>query len=428
MLVGEGDMVVSLYLLLEIFAFILCLHYLYEEDIHINLKLLLIIAIDIVWIQSVYTLGWNRNLTFVMYPLLVVYCLLQFGYNFKAILVNNVLTVVILCIIQSTIAVFLSLLFETYTESIMVLCNVLVIGIIVGLNKIIKFSKLSKILQSKDRLIIVVLSVVIVSLLIFLVNYKSQTGFELMYYIVFGISVVLIGFTAVDIGRHRIKIKEAEAELRLHRLYEASFCNLIDEICFKQHEFDNHINVIFSQHFTCSSYEELVEVQSKYCSMILEENRFNKLLSKGNPLILGFLYGKFIEAEKKGIEVEYKVSIKDLITDIPIYRIVEIIGNLLKNAVEELENSEKNNRMYFRMIENEEAICITVGNECTEIMYDDIQKFFRKGYSKKGDRRGIGLYNVRRICEEYNIEIYCDNKMYNNINWLIFKVKILKPL
>ena len=32
--------------------------------------------------------------------------------------------------------------------------------------------------------------------------------------------------------------------------------NLIDDICAKQHEFDNHINAIYSQHFLYETYDE----------------------------------------------------------------------------------------------------------------------------------------------------------------------------
>ena len=37
---------------------------------------------------------------------------------------------------------------------------------------------------------------------------------------------------------------------------------------------------------------------------------------------------------------------------------------------------------------------------------EDLEKFFKKGFSSKGDNRGYGLYNVKKIINKYNGSIY----------------------
>ena len=80
------------------------------------------------------------------------------------------------------------------------------------------------------------------------------------------------------------------------------------------------------------------------------------------------------------------------------------------------------------MVERPELITIEVSNESEEIDYKRIQDFFKKGYSEKGKNRGYGLYNVKKICEEYGIAISCENKMIENKNWIVFGLLIKKPL
>ena len=73
----------------------------------------------------------------------------------------------------------------------------------------------------------------IITIFLFLANYKKNISFSGFYYIVLGVSIFLIVIVSIDIGKQKIKTREAEAELRLHKLYEASFQDLIDDICAK---------------------------------------------------------------------------------------------------------------------------------------------------------------------------------------------------
>ena len=106
---------------------------------------------------------------------------------------------------------------------------------------------------------------------------------------------------------------------------------------------------------------------------------------------------------------------------------VELLGNLIKNAIEAETISMKKN-IHIMIIEDTERIQIEILNESEEIEKKRREDFFKKGYSEKGKRRGYGLYNVKRICEEYGAAIICKNEQRDNMNWLMFKIIIDKPL
>ena len=50
------------------------------------------------------------------------------------------------------------------------------------------------------------------------------------------------------------------------------------------------------------------------------------------------------------------------------------------------------------------------------------------GYSNKGKQRGYGLYNVRKICEEYDIILESAIKPEEGVDRLHFTIIINKPL
>ena len=58
--------------------------------------------------------------------------------------------------------------------------------------------------------------------------------------------------------------------------------------------------------------------------------------------------------------------------------------------------------------------------------HHEITKFFEKGYSTKGEERGLGLSKIKDLQKRYHYDIYVDNKEIQEQNWLEFRVNIKK--
>ena len=419
--------VISLINLLEVLSVVLCLHYLYGEKLRLEAVTVCFILLEVAWMSGVYYLQLGQEWSMMMYPIVALYCALRFGTDIKIIFINNVLYMAVLSGIQATIIRLYCILLKIERLGMRdnLIINLIIFIIVIGFLRKCKLKKLSDVLKGREKLIVASISVMVAGTALCLLAYKQHAGLDGLYYAVLGVGIIVAIIAAVDIGKHRMKVREAEAELRMHRLYEASFRELIDDICAKQHEFDNHINTIYSQHHLYKTYDMLVEAQKKYCSEITAENRYNKLLSKGNPIILAFLYGKFSEIERRGIKISYRVNIGELESSVPVYKIVELLGNLLNNAADAAEGNGTGS-VGIKMLESRERIEIEVYNESEEISLERRQKFFEKKYSEKGRNRGYGLYNVKRICNEYGIEIVCDNREIDGKNCLMFSIVIMK--
>lgn len=409
-------------LLLEALSIVICLHHLYGEKFRLDIATVCLLAVDMIMMQMIDYFHFPSNLSILIYPLIFIYCGKKFGFNFKVMCIN-----VLICVIWVGIIQLIMLYIFGYWLNIRILVHfelLLASGVTFLITLYVlpklKVKKLSIFLQDKEKLLFTTICVCIISILIGIINYKKMRIMDVYQTITLFVFVTLLFALSVQLGKYKIKTKEIETELKMHKLYASSFEGLIEHIRLRQHEFDNHINTIYSQHYIYNTYEELINAQKSYCQLVTKENQFNNLLINQNPIIVGFLYGKFVEIDKMGIEITYRVNVKEMDIGVPIYKIVEILGDLINNAVEALLAID-NNKLYVS-IEQKEELSIEIRNESPYVEYNEINAFFTKGYSRKGENRGLGLYNVRQICSEYQMEVSCLNKEIDNCNWLVFQV------
>ena len=83
--------------------------------------------------------------------------------------------------------------------------------------------------------------------------------------------------------------------------------------------------------------------------------------------------------------------------------LVTIIGNLIDNALEAMNeremHSEKPKELLFGIYSNQETVLITVDDTGNGIEKEHLEHIFDYGYSTKGESRGTGLYQVKRMVE-----------------------------
>lgn len=413
-------MIISLlYVVFEAIAVLLLLHTLYGKKICWNIYSIAFVVIDYILMLATKLFGVNQNLSVMIYPLLAIYCFVQFKSKIQEIIVNIVLAVIMLLGIQLIPLLVFGILGELligYENVAIVISNLIILIIAIVLYKKVDLHTISLTFQRNSKLIglILLLESTLVFLLIF--QYKNAYGkVPIKYTVISGIMVLII-ILCIHGLLYRIKYQEKQAELEAYKTYSAAFSDLITQIRARQHEFDNHISALCNLHYICKDYDELVQEQSKYAKDVISNNRFHKLLVSGNPVIAGFLYGKLSSIQEQGIEVTYTFHISEFTSKIPVYLVVELIGNLLKNAVEAVKTQQVEKQIHLSCTENENEFCLGVRNRSEKIPLDEMGRFFEKGYSSKGSGRGLGLYNVKEICEKYGVDIVCDNTEIDDKN------------
>lgn len=418
------------YVLLEALSVLICLHHLYGQKFKLDILTMATLSIDMIIMTTINYYELSRVYSLLIYPIIMFYCGIRFGFKWREIIINNILYLMIVGGIQLLIGIMYVWIFDLLSFDLLTFKNIELLMmnggnltvVLIVLPKL-KIHRLSVYLQDKERILFISLGFCILLIITSIINYKIADGLKIYQFSILFVELLLFCILAGQLGKYKIKSKQIETELKMHMLFADSFQALIDDIRLRQHEFDNHINAIFSLHYTCDSYEKLVKAQNEYSHELIKENRYNKLLKAGSPLLIGFLYGKFVEIERLGIKLSYQVSVSDFNINVPTYKLVEILGNLIKNAVEAMQNTEIYRAINIVVIEIGGTLEIEVRNTSEFIEYCEIEKFFKKGFSKKGNNRGLGLYNVKSICNEYSLKIYCENKKIDNENWFSFTVK-----
>lgn len=415
-------MITNICLLLEALSIALCLHYLYGEKFKPDIKTLSYLSIYMIIMTAINYYSLPQAYTMIIYPVIFLYCGIRFGFKIRALIVNNMLFLAITGGIQFIVLSVCSIIYkiESFENIMLLVVNCITFVIILFVLPKCRLNQISIYFQDKERIYVTALIISISATGYWLIQYKKIDGVGVFQSVLVFAGIAFIGFLVIQLGKYKINAKEIETELKMQKLFADSFQGLIENIRMKQHEFDNHINTIYSQHYMYDNYEDLVNAQKEYCHAIEQENHYNKLLRKGNPAVLGFIYFKFLELERDGIEIGYKIHIRELEIGVPVHKIIEILGNLIKNAAEALRQRDKDRRFFIQMIETEDGFDMEVRNISDDIPLEELGRFFNKGYSSKGNERGLGLYHVKKICDEYKLNIQCANKSVDGENWLSF--------
>ena len=107
----------------------------------------------------------------------------------------------------------------------------------------------------------------------------------------------------------------------------------------------------------------------------------------------------WLDARDAGVEMTFETSepIEQLPVDL--LDIVRIVGILVTNALEASKEAEERKFiLLFSLFQK--LLYLVIHNTTNEITFD-IRKIYEEGYSTKGENRGLGLNNVRKILANY---------------------------
>ena len=126
--------------------------------------------------------------------------------------------------------------------------------------------------------------------------------------------------------------------------------------------------------------------------------------------IKGILSSKLIRAQE--LEIDTFIDIVEPIEKInmDIIDLSRIVGILLDNAVEGAVECDKPS-LKVGIINKENSILIVIINSVKDKI--PIYKIYEKGFSTKGENRGLGLYSLKEITNKYN-NVFLDTVLENN--------------
>lgn len=128
-----------------------------------------------------------------------------------------------------------------------------------------------------------------------------------------------------------------QQDIKDYQTYEPMAHDLISDILGKQHDFNNQMNAIRMLPYTYKDYDSLSDAIANYSTFLEEEFNESELLKINLPVVAGFVFSKIKEAEQKGRLISVKIKNRSLITPVPEYDLIRILGILIDNAIEATE-------------------------------------------------------------------------------------------
>ncbi len=167
--------------------------------------------------------------------------------------------------------------------------------------------------------------------------------------------------------------------------------NYVDALRTTSHEFMNKLHVILGL-LNMKRYDKLegyvLQTAQNYQTDIGAIQQRIK-----SPVVAGFLLGKINRAHERGLTLT--LAEESLVTDNPNQKqvtvLVTVLGNIIENAFDAM-SQQPEGEVGILLHYHDGWLTIEVSDDGPGIAAENIAAIFHKGFSTKGDNRGVGLF------------------------------------
>jgi len=217
--------------------------------------------------------------------------------------------------------------------------------------------------------------------------------------LVFGHLILLLNLAAIVVARYLYMRGE---EARRLNVVPQKLANMSEQNrLYRQHHHDlnNHLTVIIGL-VQLEKYQELKNYLKFYFNNI--NNTYFKVES-GLDEIDVLISSKIESARMKGIKIDVHLGAKIESGKKNTFNLVTILGNILDNAIEAVQDLEQSRQKICLSIEDDPShYIITVSNPTLAAESIRPEQLLMEGFSTKGEGRGQGLFIVKNLVEQWD--------------------------
>lgn len=253
---------------------------------------------------------------------------------------------------------------------------------------------------------------------VFLIDSVQQDKFNVIASVIVILMINLVTFYFYDAlsASYYQKINTSLIEKEKEMYYNQ--CLMMEESTKSLQKFRHDINNQFI------SIQELVKAEKydklrKYIETLSSQLKISKLYSTtGNIIIDSIVNFKLNSIINKNVEIFTEIAVPDNL-NIEINDTVVIIGNILDNAIDAIENNDAKGKIYFKLVYSQGRIIIKeTNNYKTKICYENGE--IQSSKTNK-ENHGLGLKNIEEAVKRHDgyMEINHTNDIFS-IDIIIF--------
>ena len=198
-------------------------------------------------------------------------------------------------------------------------------------------------------------------------------------------------------------IDQKDTQLNELSIYSHHVESLYEEIRSFRHDY---INILTSLKLGIDN-QDIEAIKTVYNGVLRDsanqfyDSKFDiaKLSNIKNDAIKSILSAKLLEAQNRGISIS--VEIEEPVSNfrIELLDFITVLSVLCDNAIEATIEAISP-RMTVALMNNDDSLVLIVENSIKSEKVD-VNHIFDRGYSSKGEGRGLGLHNVNSVLEKY---------------------------
>ena len=190
-------------------------------------------------------------------------------------------------------------------------------------------------------------------------------------------------------------------EALVDKQYQNDLLSFMQVIRSQRHDFNFHMRTVSAligqkQYAACDEYVR---------QMVENTAVMNDMRPLHHPATSAIIHAFWEMALQRGIAFEVDISSDLAQMPCTVYETNTVIGNLLQNAIDELEQVRSQGPIRLLILFRGGYYIIRVSNPCSKDA-SELQNMFQPGYSTKQSHEGLGLAAVRRIADRYDGAVF----------------------
>ncbi|MTI58838.1 MAG: GHKL domain-containing protein [Firmicutes bacterium] len=215
--------------------------------------------------------------------------------------------------------------------------------------------------------------------------------------------VILLTLVLLYLLRYLVQTLVIQRNEIIKRVQEKNAQRLSWELRMQYHDYNHHLGMI-----NMMLAMNQVDQAKRYLKGVVDElESVEEIVRSGNEALNALLYSKIARGNKRGVPVEILLENPVCPMKVTDWDLNRIIGNLLDNAIEALEN-----------IANDKSVKLTIkgGSDYNlfkvktfGVVIDDEKeaRIFERGFTSKGEEgHGLGLAICKQLVDRYDGKIY----------------------